>query len=78
MTERTPLSDVLRRFMDRRGYSLGRLAREARVAKVVLHRWLSCETRQPGDWQPLLRVATALDLDMGEVDELLTAARHPP
>lgn len=77
MAGHTPLSEVLQSHLSSVP-NLHQLARDADVPLATLHHWLNGRVRRPHTWQPLLRLAAALNLSAGETDLLLDAARHPP
>jgi len=71
------LAEVLSRFVERSGYSMGQLGRLSEVPKRTIANWLGGRVRRPRHAEDLLKLAHALHLDGQETDELLLAARHP-
>lgn len=74
----TSLAETLRRFMQRVGYTPDRLAKASTVPKPTIVNWLEGRAKKPRDWQSLLLIAGALDLNEAEASRLLQAARHHP
>ena len=73
-----PFGDVLRAHMSRPpGYSPGLVSRLSGVPKATIVNWLTGRVARPRRWQDLVRVADAMRLGHGEVDELLAAASQP-
>lgn len=77
MAAPTPLSEVLQSHLSSVP-NLHELARDADIPLATLHHWLKGRVRRPHTWQPLLRLAAALNLNAEETDRLLGAAKHPP
>ncbi|MFZ1401345.1 MAG: tetratricopeptide repeat protein [Candidatus Promineifilaceae bacterium] len=71
-------ADMLGRFVQRSLYSHGQLATLSGVPKNSITNWLGGRVKRPHRWQPLLRIAAALDLSPAETDALLLAAQQPP
>lgn len=60
-----PISDRLRRLREAAGLSQYALAQRASLSRAVLHR-IEAGQRKPS-WPVLLRLATALSLDLGDL-----------
>lgn len=69
-------ADVLGKFVQRSLYSHGQLAELSGVPKNTITNWLGGRVKRPHRWQPLLRIAAALQLSAAEADALLQAANH--
>jgi predicted ATPase len=77
MSSRTPLADVLRRYMRDKGWSFERLAEESGVPRNTIYRWINGEVSKPQKWQDVARVADALELNKPQTNNLLQAVQHP-
>ena len=71
------VGEELSRHIQRRGYSLDRLARESGISKATLYRWMRGQVERPYYWENLLYVAGALNLTRVETDRLLYSIRSP-
>ena len=74
----TTLADELGRLLQETDTSVRRLARLSGVSRRTLENWLYGQTIQPRSVEPVLRVASALNLPAAETDRLLQAAGQPP
>ncbi|MDA0246484.1 MAG: helix-turn-helix transcriptional regulator [Chloroflexi bacterium] len=72
------LNDTLHHLLTERGYSPGQAARLAGLPKTSIVNWLGGRVVRPRYWEPLVQLGRALRLTAAELDQLLTAAHHPP
>ena len=73
------LAELLRGYLEDRGWSFKRLAAEAEIPESTANRWKTQpEIRRVHQWQYLARIARALGLDQSETDALLMAGGHRP
>lgn len=72
------LSEQLDKLLRERGYSPGQAARLAGLPKTSIVNWLGGRVLRPRYWEPLVQLGRALRLTAAELDQLLTAAHHPP
>lgn len=77
MSREPELADVLGRFVERSGYSMGQLGRLSDIPKRTIANWLGGRVRRPRHAADLLKLADVLHLAEGETNELLRAADHP-
>jgi predicted ATPase/transcriptional regulator with XRE-family HTH domain len=71
------IAEELGRHIQRRGYSLERLARESGVSKATIHRWQTGKVVRPYYWENLLNIANALYLTKVDTDRLLFSSGLP-
>lgn len=76
MPREPELADVLGRFVERSGYSMGQLGRLSDIPKRTIANWLGGRVRRPRHAVDLLKLADVLQLDERETNELLQAAEH--
>jgi len=77
MSGQSRLADLLNRYVQRARLSWDRLSQLSDVPKPTMMNWRSGNVTRPRDWQSLVKVAAALELDEFEASALLTAAKHP-
>ncbi|MCI0575937.1 MAG: hypothetical protein L0332_25540 [Chloroflexi bacterium] len=84
--QKLSFSELLERYMEVTGIGPARLATEANrlsnhpnlVHRTTIRHWQTGAISKVKDWRQLTAVAYVLRLNESEVDQLLTAAGHPP
>lgn len=69
-------ADLLGKHLQRAHTSVNRLATLSGVPQRTISNWLNGRVRKPHQWQPVIKVASALHLTEAETDELLGSAGH--
>lgn len=69
--------EVLQSYLDQTQCNPNRLARISGVPRSTIVNWLQGWVERPRYWRDLVKVATALHLNIEEVNALLRAAGHP-
>ncbi len=76
MSERFLFADLLSAHTQRRDLSLAQVARRADLPRRTLANWVEGRVQRPRQWQQVMAVATALQLDADQMLALLAAAGH--
>lgn len=69
-------ADVLRALIQKSKRSIQVIADLSGVPYRTLTNWVNGNIKKPQDWQPILKVAEALELSFDEANKLLQAASH--
>src|SRR3954470_2165124 len=69
----TPLADLLKRYLDRAGFTIGLVGRLSGVPKPTIVNWREGRVTRPRTWHQLAKVAAALRLTESEASEFLIA-----
>jgi hypothetical protein len=77
MSEKEDFATLLDHHMNRKDFTPDRLSSRSDVPKATIISWRTGTVNRPRDWQPIAKVAEALELNNDEVDKLFEAAGHP-
>ena len=69
-----PLADAINEHLQRRGWSVARLARAAGIPRNTAYQWSKGRVQRVHQWQYVARAARALGLRRDDTDALLDAA----
>ncbi len=71
------LSDLIEGYKERSGLSYTQISKRAKLPSRTIQSWAQGLSRRPRRWQDLVQFATAVDLNMHEIDQLLQLTSHP-
>lgn len=73
------LAEVIEKYKEQSGLSLQQIAdRTKDVPKNTINNWIKGTSKGTRSWYGLVQFASALQLSIEQIDEILAAAKHPP